>query len=177
VGYLTPVKGHTYLLDAIAETAGELRARHAQVNLVGDGPEMSRLCRKAATLDIQDLCHFTGAVTPDGVAGILSASDLLVLPSLRESFGLVLIEAMACGVPVLATACEGPSEIVTPGVGLLVRPGSARALAEGLRTALATLHRFNPEEIRAEAIARYDLESVGRRVVEVYRQVVRGRPG
>ncbi|MGH2451604.1 MAG: glycosyltransferase, partial [Candidatus Limnocylindria bacterium] len=65
----------------------------------------------------------------------LNAADLLVLPSVAEAFGLVLVEAMACGLPVVAAEAHGPAEIVAAGTGWLVPPDDEEALADALVTA------------------------------------------
>ena len=97
--------------------------------LVGDGPEFSRTQALVGELGLADRVRFVGVV--DEVASLLSAADLLLLPSETESFGLVALEAMASGVPVVASRVGGLPEVVEHGVtGYLAPVGDVEAMAE-----------------------------------------------
>jgi glycosyltransferase involved in cell wall biosynthesis len=102
----------------------------------------------------------------------MNACDLVVLPSLSEGFGVVLIEAMACGKPVVATRCGGPEEIVTPETGILVPPGDEIALAKALHDVLSDQQRFDPQEIRRRAVDNYAYGNIASRITAVYREVL-----
>ena len=84
----------------------------------------------------------------------LNAADLLVLPSVAEAFGLVLIEAMACGLPVIAADAHGPAEIIAPGTGWLVPPDDEDALAEALLTAATDTNERHARGARAYSHSR-----------------------
>jgi glycosyltransferase involved in cell wall biosynthesis len=84
----------------------------------------------------------------------LNAADLLVLPSVAEAFGLVLIEAMACGLPVIAADAHGPAEIVAPGTGWLVAPDDEHALAQVLLTAATDANERQARGARAYSHSR-----------------------
>lgn len=115
VGRMITLKGVDMLLDAMAE----LRKQHlpVQLTLVGDGPQHSEWVHKAAQLQLVDVVHFTGALPFDGVAQAMQQCHVFCLPSIRESGGAVLLEAMACARPVVAVAHGGPAEIVDDEVG------------------------------------------------------------
>lgn len=133
VGRLTEQKGHTYLLDAFAEVIQALPSAHLLV--VGDGELRLALERQAARLGLRDSVTFTGR--REDVPRIMMALDVLVMPSLWEGFGLVLLEAMAAGRPVVASQVSAISEIVVEGeTGLLVPPADPKALAKALLTIL-----------------------------------------
>lgn len=89
-----------------------------------------------------------------------------------ETFGVVFVEALACGKPVIATKIGGPSEIVTPEVGLLVPPGDAKALAEAIDFMLHHLREYNPEKIVEYGCVRYSYEAVAKALDQVYRSLV-----
>jgi glycosyltransferase involved in cell wall biosynthesis len=163
VGRLHRNKGYDLLLDA----AGLLRDRGVDFSLTiaGDGPERAALERQAAALRLTDRVALPGWVAEPAEA--LKDMDLFVLSSRVEPFGLVVIEAMAAGVPVVAADIGGPRDILAGGrLGRLVPAGSPEALAEGIAAALA-----DPEAAlkmarvaQAEALARYSMDAGGQRI-------------
>jgi N-acetyl-alpha-D-glucosaminyl L-malate synthase BshA len=121
------------LEDVVRAFAGILKEIPARLILVGDGPDRGKAQHVARLEGIRDNILFLGKV--ESVAELLSCADLLLLPSETESFGLVALEAMSCGVPVIATRVGGIPEVVTDGEnGYLVEIGDHQAMAEaGLR--------------------------------------------
>ncbi len=97
--------------------------------VVGDGPLLNSLKEKVKVENVEDVI-FTGA--RNDIANVIQSSDLLILPSYSESFGLVLIEALACGKPVIGSNVGGIKEIITDDVGLLVEPTDFRGLANSI---------------------------------------------
>jgi glycosyltransferase involved in cell wall biosynthesis len=161
IANLTPRKGVAYLLRALAEL-DKPSARGIVLDIVGDGPERARLEQLSRELGIERDVRFHGALSRDDARQVLRNSDFLVLPSLEETFGVVVVEAMAEGKPVLATRCGGPEEIVDEHVGLLVEPGSADELRQGLETMLRCLRDYDSRTIVERARAAYSYETVGR---------------
>ena len=87
---------------------------------------------------------------------------------------MVVVEALACGTPVVATRCGGPEEIITTDrVGVLVPPEDPEALARGIEQALDRQPRYDPAELRAHALNRFGVDSVAARVNQVYEETVR----
>jgi len=132
VGRLVPKKGADVLLRAMARLVRQ--GMDVRLRVAGDGGERERLVALAASLGLQDRVHFAGWQWD--IAGFLDGASLFVLPSLDEPFGIALIEAMARGVPIVATATQGPREIMTEREGWLVPPGDEAALADAIRAAL-----------------------------------------
>lgn len=127
VGRLAPVKGIDMLLEAVGMLADQMPK--LRLTIVGDGPERARLTKLAAPLG--DLVSFVGYKSQAEVADLMSATDIFVLPSFAEGVPVVLMEAMASEVPVIATTVAGVGELVENGVhGYLVHPGDAAPLAE-----------------------------------------------
>jgi glycosyltransferase involved in cell wall biosynthesis len=134
-GRLAPVKGLPLLLEAFAR----LQARHPTLTLAiaGDGPERPALEAQAQRLGIAPRVEFLGYRSSDHVRALLQESDVFVLPSFAEGVPVVLMEAMASGVPVVATRVAGVSELVEDGVsGFVVPPGDADALERAISTLL-----------------------------------------
>jgi colanic acid/amylovoran biosynthesis glycosyltransferase len=131
VGRLVGVKGQAVLLDAAAELTR--RGVAVELTLAGDGPERERLERRAATLGLGDRVEFAGSVGADRIADLYAAADVFCTSSFAEGVPTVLMEAMASGLPAVATAIMGIPELVEDGVtGLLVPPGRPDALADAL---------------------------------------------
>ncbi len=173
VGRLSHEKGHDVLLRAFAELlSGGTRAT---LTLVGDGPERGALEALATGLGIMQAVKFTGTLLDDALLAEMAEADLFVLPSRSEGFGVVLVEAMATGLPVVATRSGGPADIVGPGDGVLVDPDDVSALAGGMAEALGTLDGFDAAAIAARAAAAYSRESVGGRLLAIYEAVLAGR--
>lgn len=133
VGRLVPEKGQSLLIQSIASMR---RAGHpVQLTVVGDGPERESLRALAAKLGLGADVSFLGAVAHTQVDEVLRRTDIFCLPSFAEGVPIVLMEAMALGLPVISTRVMGIPELVQDGVsGRLVSPGSAdelgRAIAE-----------------------------------------------
>ncbi|MCS6861161.1 MAG: glycosyltransferase, partial [Abditibacteriales bacterium] len=129
VGTLRPVKGHRYLIEAIA--AVREKVPHVHLSLVGDGPARGELDDLRQRLGLNGCVSLLGM--RDDVDALLKQFDVFVLPSLSEGISNALLEAMAAGLPVVATDVGGNPEVVQHGVtGLLVPPQDSRALAEAL---------------------------------------------
>lgn len=134
VGRLAAVKGVAVLLRTMARIKETFPAAH--LTLIGDGGERAALEALARELGLDGTVTFAGARTQAEVAEALKEADMFVLPSFAEGVPVVLMEAMASGLPVIATRIAGISELVEEGVsGHLVPPGSEAAL-EGAITAL-----------------------------------------
>ncbi len=140
--------------------------------LVGDGPDYGRTQALVHELGLADRVHFVGVV--DEVAPLLSAADLLLLPSETESFGLVALEAMASGVPVVASRVGGLPEVVEHGVtGYLAPVGDVEAMAEFSLRILSDCEvrkRFG-EAARERAVRLFDWHAVVPRYEQIYLRV------
>ncbi|HNW60206.1 MAG TPA: glycosyltransferase family 4 protein [bacterium] len=167
VARLAPEKGHLHLLQAFAGLTRRL-PRPLELLLIGDGPERPSLQQRCRELGIAGQVHFLGHRAE--VPSLLPELDLFILPSLGEGVPLALLEAMAAGLPAIATAVGGVPEVLDSGrAGLLVPPGDSAALAaaiESLATDAAlrrTLGQCGRDRIvaaysRAAMCARYEKE-------------------
>src|SRR5262249_47550975 len=156
VGRMTPQKGQATLLEAMPRILGA--GADTRLLLVGDGPDQAALRQLASRLSVDAHVSFLG-VRPD-VPELLQAADVLAVPSVHEGFGLVLIEAMATGLPVVASRTGPIPEIVDDGVsGLLVPVREPPALAESILALLTDESRRlgMGRQGRREAEARFDI--------------------
>jgi len=139
------------LLDVVRVFAGVRQAMKARLIMVGDGPDRDPAQREATKLGVQRDVRFAGRV--DDVADVLRGGDLFLLPSETESFGLAALEAMACGVPVIASRVGGIPEVVTDGEsGYLAAVGDVPTMTERAIEVLRDPARL--EEMRGRAVAR-----------------------
>ena len=128
VGHATPRKGHHLAIQALASLP------EVTLLIAGDGWYEEMLRKLAAEVGVQDRVRFLGHVDQEDLKDLYGAADALVLASSREGLANVLLEAMACGTPVIATAVWGTPEAVTaPEAGVLMRDRSAEALVEAAR--------------------------------------------
>jgi glycosyltransferase involved in cell wall biosynthesis len=168
VGNLEPTehKGFPTLIQALSQLVGRRVDWHFDV--VGDGPSRAALERAVAESGLSRRVSFLGSKPKPEIAELMRGSDLFVLPSRFENLPCVIIEAMACGLPVLSTRVGGIPEMVTEQDGLLVEYGDATVLAEALDRMLDGLATYSRDAIAAGARERFSLEAVGRQLAAVY---------
>ncbi len=159
-------KGLPHLLHALAQLQRKRTDWH--LDIVGDGPARAPYERLTEELGLLGRVTFHGYRCKKEVADFMRRADLLVLPSLIETFSAVAAEALATGTPVLATRCGGPEEFVTDSVGMTVPPGDVEALNDGLEKMLRHLNRFSPTVISRYAHERFGPEPVGARLHTLY---------
>lgn len=159
-GRLVEAKGHDLLIDAAAALA---RAGAAfDLVIYGDGPLRETLSRQIAAQGLSERVRLAGHA-PD-IGAVLAGAGLCVLPSRREGFGNVIVEAMAASVPVLAAACSGPARLIEDGRnGFLVAPGDAAALAGAMAALLADpARRESVVKAGRRTSRRYEVEGATR---------------
>jgi glycosyltransferase involved in cell wall biosynthesis len=176
VGRLHPQKGQRYLLAALDELIHQ-QGRRVRLTIIGRGSAEAELRTLAVQRGVSDQVQFAGFVP--NPAPLVAAADLFVLPSLYEGLPNALIEAVACGVPVIAADCPtGPREVLDDGrLGTLVPPGDAHSLAEAIAQFLDNPQPFR-ERIPAArdfVLSRYDATTSIRRLEEVLEQAAAAR--
>ncbi len=173
VGRVAHEKNIDFLLDMLVD----LRPQLPDVLLVlaGEGPAVPRLRRRVRALGLEDATLFVGYLRRDGeLQDCYAAGDLFVFASRTETQGLVLLEALALGVPVVAVAELGTREIVLPGRGACAAPDDPEAFA----SVVAALMRDAPRRARLAAAARdfaaeWDTHSTARRLLDLYESLPR----
>lgn len=134
VGHLIERKGHDRVIEALSDLPG------FELLIVGEGPERDRLERLRRRLGLADRVRLLGSVSHFALPEIYSAADALVLASSREGWANVLLEAMACGTPVVTANVEGAPEIVrSPAAGLVMQRNTPQGIAESVKSLFARL--------------------------------------
>jgi colanic acid/amylovoran biosynthesis glycosyltransferase len=170
VGRLIALKGHAILIDAVAD----LRAggQEIDVTLIGDGPCRAALEGRARRRGVADLVHFAGSVGQDDIRAYFANADAFCLASFAEGVPVVLMEAMAMELPVVATTIMGIPELVEDGVsGLLMPPGRDDTLGALLRSLAEdpALRERLGRAGREKVIAEFDIATSAERLVSVLR--------
>ncbi|HVP85190.1 MAG TPA: glycosyltransferase family 4 protein [Rhizomicrobium sp.] len=132
VGHLVERKGHHHVIAALAQLP------ETDLLIAGGGEELGNLKKLAETNGVADRVRFLGVLDQKRLAGLYNAVDALVLASSREGWANVLLEAMACGTPVVASAVWGTPEVVaSPEAGVLMSSSDANGVADGVRRLFA----------------------------------------
>ena len=169
LGALLRTKGVGVLLEAMSLLLD--RGVSCELALVGADPaeaEDRAFFAMAERLGLGDAVHFEKTVPHAEVPRWLATADVFVLPSFSEGFPLSVIEALACGKPVVSTRCGGPEESVSEEVGILVPPGDAQALADAIGYVLSHLERYDAERIRTYTCRRFSLEVQSEQIAALY---------
>ena len=168
VGRLDAVKGVPLLLEALAAARESLP--DLCLTLVGDGPDREALLDQARALDLSEAVEFAGYLSQTEVAALLAYADCLVLPSFAEGVPVVLMEAMAARLPVIATRVGGVSELVEDGVsGLLVPPGDVASLTQAIKQVMRSDRTAMGQAGRAAVEAGFDIGTEAARLAHLLR--------
>jgi L-malate glycosyltransferase len=151
-----------------------LRSAQPQPHLIigGDGSQRSKLTDMVASYGLQDVVTFKGALTRQQVKEQLHAAHAFVLPSRFEAFGVVFIEAMACGLPVIAARAGGPESFITPACGMIVNPDKPRELAQAMLAMMQDYNNFSHDAIWRHTINMYSPKAIAGQYVELYQRIL-----
>jgi glycosyltransferase involved in cell wall biosynthesis len=177
VGRLLPFKGVSMLIDAVRRIAS---AHPVELSVIGEGPEFVYLRQQVDRLGLTSHVSFHGNKSLEEVAAAMAAAHVLCLPSVRESGGSVLLEAMASGRPVIAVAYGGPAELVDDQVGYAIEPLGPDHVVNELEKALLDIilrHEVwqrKGTQGRARAVQQFGWTAKVRHAVTLYQSVLPG---
>lgn len=146
-----------------------------QLKIGGDGVCRNDLEELAIELNIDNKIKFLGALTRDEVFIQINQADAFVLSSEYETFGVVLIEALALGKPVVATRCGGPESIVTDEVGVLVEKNSVPALCNGMEMIYTNRENLDANKIRTYCQKNFSEDAVTDKLLHIYQNILRSK--
>lgn len=167
---LAEEKGLPHLIKAV-HLLVEKGLNSFELVIGGDGPIRQNLEEMVQTLGISNYCRFLGSLNRDQVRERMQDCDVFVLSSLRETFGIVVGEAMACGKPVIATRCGGPEFTVNEHTGVLVDVGNPDALAGAMEEFISGRVAFDSQTVRESVVNRFSPEAFVRNITAVYESV------
>ena len=134
IGFLHKIKGHSILIKAFDAVSKE--NSNVELNIIGDGPERKNLHDLVKKFNLDDRVKLAGSVPHSEIPKWINLSNFLVLPSLNEGMPTVMLEALGCGKPVIATKVGGIPEIINEKIGVLVDKDNPDSLAQGLLSAI-----------------------------------------
>lgn len=159
------IKAFSYIIDEIP---------NAVLHIGGDGEGRYSLEKLVKDLNLKSRVIFLGSLSREEVKLEMAKSSVFVLPSRYETFGVVLVEALALGKPVIATKCGGPESIITDKVGHLVEVDNIAELAQAMLEAYLNYNKYDTEEIRQYCIDNFSEESVTSKLTNVYHSILTG---
>lgn len=169
VGRLVKIKRMDLTIKAFAEA---LKKVDAKLIIAGDGPEKENLKQLVENLKITDKVEFVGQATREEISDLLIYCDAFILASDVESFGVVYLEALAVGRPVVTTRNGGAEEIINDTNGTLVEVGNLKGLANAIEQTILNYSKYDSKIISSECLERYSYKRVVRQLEEIYIKVI-----
>lgn len=170
-GSLRAIKGFEVLINALAQI--QIPKNNWHLTIIGNGEERDVLSALITQLKLTDNISLVGAKSKQEIASTYNKCDVFVLPSRSETFGVAYIEAMACGLPVIATRCGGPEEFVNEKNGLLVPIDDVDALATAIQYMYRNHRNYDRQAIAKDCKARFSSEIVAQRLTEIFEDVIK----
>lgn len=170
VGNLIPLKRMDRLLDGFSKFLQD--HQNSELVIFGDGPERIRLQNQAVELNLDNKVIFKGKCPREQIADTLETASCFILVSSSETFGVAYIEALACGVPVIATTCGGPEGFVHEENGMLIPVDDEKALLEAMNTMYDNASTYDRAKIAAEICEKFSPDCVAAQLEEIYRELI-----
>ncbi len=171
-GGLDPVKGYDGLIRAFGAMPNPVKGGKLSLRIAGAGREKRNLQRLILEGGLMNDVNLLGELDRPQMVREMQEADVFVSSSQIEPFGVVMIEAMGCGKPILATETDGARDIVTAQTGRLVPVGNTEALTEGLKYMADHYQDLDREEIRRLCVEQYGAEAVVKKWIAVYSDVI-----
>lgn len=162
-------KGFDILVDAFA--MGQF-PENVYLDIIGDGPDRPNIEKKIADYHLDNQIKLLGVKKTEEVSSFLCSSDCFVLSSRLETFSIVVIEAMAKGLPVIATRCGGPETFLRPEHGILVEKENVKELADTMNYMLVHYSEYDSENIRKYCMEHFSQDVIADKIIDVYNQLL-----
>jgi glycosyltransferase involved in cell wall biosynthesis len=176
IGFLWAVESKNKRMDLFLKSVSLLDKTKFSLHIGGDSALIETFRNKAKEIGVDAICKFYGEISRNEIADFYSRLDIFVLASDYETFGIVLIEAMSCGIPVIATKCGGPQEIITQETGLLVERNNPSELANAINKMSENLERYNNTSIRNYAESKFGKSVFLAKISDLYSVTLNKNP-
>jgi L-malate glycosyltransferase len=167
------LKGIDILLKALERTIYYYNNKDVFLHIIGDGIQLDEYKKLSKNLKVEDYCKFYGLIDNDKLPKILNSCNVLVISSRAETFGIVGIEAMACGLPIVSTDCGGPSTYINKTTGLIVKNEDPDKLAEGIIKIKNNFNKYNKSLIKNICKKNYSSDSICSKILKIYEKTIK----
>lgn len=167
---LIPLKRTLNILKVLP-TILEEKGYGVHLDIIGDGPSKQDLLSFVINNGIEKYVTFHGLQKRECISKIYESADCFVLPSSSETFGVAYVEAMAAGLPVIATRCGGPEDFVTINNGLLIEVDDLQQLKESIIYMYEHITEFNTKTIKNNVCAKFSPDVVAKRIISIYEKI------
>ena len=168
-GRLIPEKHFDMLIQAIAN----ISTPKLQLYIIGNGSEKQKLQKLVEKLQVKDQIQLLGHKSKQEIVTLLQQSDIFVLPSQSETFGVAYIEALACGLPIIATDCGGPRDIVTQKNGLLIPVNNQQALEQAIVQMSHNFNLYDKQSIAQDCQKRFAADNIAKHIAQILEQTIK----
>ena len=170
-GSLIHRKGFDLLIEALRRVNNQL-PNDWQCNIIGGGEKKAELQHQIDQAQLQDHIHLVGQKNKQEIVQLLQQSDMFVLPSRNENFSVAVLEALACGLPVIASICGGIRECITKHNGLLFPVDDTNALSEAILHMATHLSDYDRQAIANDCQARFSPEVIAKQLTGIFEKVL-----
>lgn len=171
VAGLVDIKNHVLLIDAYKQAVSVIN--EIMLIIIGDGPLMKDLYEYIVKLNLQDKIKLAGYLSRRQILEHLQSSHCFVLSSKSETFGVAIVEAMSCGLPVISTISSGPKSIIKHNYLGMLSEHTADSLSEKILQVYYNYSKYNPSEIRQYAIENFSKLAVCKSLVNLYKESIK----
>ncbi len=161
-------KNYTLLIRAFAKAS----LPDSRLIIAGEGKLLSKLKLLIDKLNLNLVVLLPGKLSANEIRTLMLQSDILVVSSYVETFSVVTIEAHACGLPVIATNCGGPSELINHENGILLQTFEEEEMANAIQEIYRHRNNYSKEKIRASVLAKYSPEIIARKYINIYSDIL-----
>ena len=168
---LIPGKRVDLLLDAFQQLIE--KKKQVFLYIVGDGTEKDNLLKSIKDKNLDEYVHLCGGLERKDINNVYSKSHCFVLPSVSETFGVVYIEAMASGLPVIATKCGGPEDFVNQENGILIEVDNLCELVTAMESVMGNYYKYDGQKISEYVVERFSPQMIANQLVDVYNTLLK----
>ncbi len=137
----------------------------------GQGKYLKKYQKLVRDLKVSQYIKWLGFLTQEEVVREFNKSMAFILPSHHESFGLVFLESLACGNPVIATSCGGPEDFIRKNNGLLVEIGNIEMISDSIIKMKKNIKNYDSKKIRSDVLKKYSSKVVSQKLVKLYKSI------
>lgn len=170
VGRLVALKHFELIIDAVANLLSD--GFDIKLDIAGDGPEKNKLSDLITALNVPSKVKLLGQLGKEELLSRLKDSDVFILTSSQETFGVAFAEALSTGIPVISTSCGGPEEFINENNGLLVPVNNLGALTDAMSYMMQNYEKYDHDIIKIECIEKFSSNVIAEEIINIYRKIL-----